>query len=108
MLYRIAVIAALCFIPKSTMAGQPTCPADTGGFTQQANVSVKTTDSSCTVDDRRYIKASGIYKLHVGVQVGGWCQTYISIDGNCSTPGTYFNRTASQTNQGLITPSLGT
>jgi hypothetical protein len=70
------------------------CNVVTGNFSQTADISMKSSNASCTVDDGGYIAINTVYKLHVAVTVTGWCQTYVTNGAGQCVASTLYDRTA--------------
>ncbi len=88
------VVIALGLLGSAREARAQPCPAETGGFSQQAVLTMKTADNSCTIPDGGYAKVNTQLRLHVQSQVGGWCQTYFRNPQGLCQQQTFYNRLA--------------
>ncbi len=88
------VVIAIGLLGSAREASAQPCPAVTGGFSQQAVLTMKTADNSCTIPDGGYAKVNTQLRLHVQSQVGGWCQTYFRNPQGFCQQQAFYNRLA--------------
>lgn len=101
----LIVLCVLGLVAAPTVSEAQTCPAVTGNFSQIAEVSARL--NSCIIEDGMYVKTSTTYKLHVAVEVTGWCQTYARDQYGVCVPTNYYVRTAANTTQYVNSASAG-
>jgi hypothetical protein len=101
------VLIAFIVLGLAREARSQPCPAVTGDFSQQAVLTMKTLDNSCTIPDGGYVKVNTQVRLHVQSQVTGWCKIYFRNPQGFCQQLTIYNRLAANSSLRMDGGSTG-